>query len=267
MKTSKTIRPILATVLCTAGLNLDTLANELDKVMPDSSTPAPAAPAATTGVVPASTPKAVVASDSMESPTRDYLPLSLSPEVGTAGAGGAAGWRFCNHFGISGGGDYFSHNLFNNRTVNNVSYSGNFTLQSENVNLRYYPSKTSSFYVSVGALFNQNQVNGSASGGVAINGITYALPATTPLLATYEQQPVCPEITIGGNFFYFDKGHHLSLGGELGVFYLGNPKLSLNDTSGTIPAAQLYSYKNQAVDDLKKVPVWPVLKLQITYSF
>ena len=66
-----------------------------------------------------------------EDVTPDYLPFSLSPEVGTTGAGGTAAWRFSNHFGLAAGGDYFSHTLLNNRTINGVSYSGDFTLQSE----------------------------------------------------------------------------------------------------------------------------------------
>jgi hypothetical protein len=262
VKTSKTIGPILAVVLCATGINLDSQADELDPAGATPGTPAPAT------VAPATVSTSTApANNSMEGTAPDYHPFSLSPEVGTTGAGGTAAWRFSDHFGVNAGGDYFSRNLFDNRTVNGVSFSGDFKLQSENVGVRYYPSKTSSFYVGVGALFNQNQVNGSAYGKVTINGITYCLPANTPLLATYKQQPVCPEITIGGNFFYFDSAHHWAMGGELGVFYLGNPKLSLNDTSGQIPQDQLTSYQNQAISDLKKIPVWPVLKLQVTYSF
>jgi len=142
MKTTKTNKTILAAILCAAVINLDTLANELDRVSRDSATPAtvaPAAgapaPAASTSVAPASTPQATVTS-STESVTPDYLPFSLSPEVGTTGAGGTAAWRFSDHFGLCGGGDYFSHDLLNNRTISGVSYSGNFTLQSENVRRR-----------------------------------------------------------------------------------------------------------------------------------
>ena len=87
------------------------------------------------------------------------------------------------------------------------------------------------------------------------------------LNAQYKQQPVCPEAAIGGNFIYFDKGHHCALGGELGIFYLGNPKLTLNSPDNTIPTAALASYQSQAESDLKKIPVWPVLKLQVTISF
>ena len=154
MKTPTIIKPILAASLCAAGLNLNTLANELDKVAPANTTPASPMPAApvhaaqapvATGVAPASTPTATAASSGTDSGTPDYLPFSLSPEAGTPGAGGTAAWRFSNHFGLAAGGDYFSHTLFNNRTISGVSYSGDFTLQSENAGLRYYPSKTSSF--------------------------------------------------------------------------------------------------------------------------
>ena len=36
-----------------------------------------------------------------------YRPFTISGEVGTAGAGGNASWRFADHLGLRGGADYF----------------------------------------------------------------------------------------------------------------------------------------------------------------
>ena len=89
-----------------------------------------------------------------------YQPFSIGAEAGTTGFGGTAGWRFANHLGVAGGADYFSLSM--NRTISNIPYSANVRLQSENAGLRLYPFSKSSFYIGLGAYFNQNQLKGSA---------------------------------------------------------------------------------------------------------
>ncbi len=84
----------------------------------------------------------------------------------------------------------------------------------------------------------------------------------------YEQQPVNPYLSLAGNFFYFDRAHHWSLGGELGVMYIGTPRLSLSQTGGTADAsADIQQHKNALERDLKRLPVWPVLNIALTYAF
>ena len=104
-----------------------------------------------------------------------------------------------------------------------------------------------------------------SDGTLVVGG--YTVPAGDSVHLLYKQQPVDPYVSIGGNV-YFDKHHHVSLGGELGVFYLGNPKVSVTDSpSGTIPQSDLNSYQQQAEHDLKKIPVWPILKVSLNFSF
>jgi hypothetical protein len=56
------------------------------------------------------------------------------------------------------------------------------------------------------------------------------------------------------------------LGFELGAFYLGNPKVSATSTDpGALP--YLAGYEQKVENDIKKVPVWPILKLSLNYSF
>ena len=196
---------------------------------------------------------------------QSYQPFTLGAEAGTTGVGGGVGWRFADHFGLVGGMDYLKFSL--NRTYSDVPYSGNVQLQSEYAGLNYYPSRTSSFHISLGAYFNQNQFTGSAvsatDGSIVVNG--YPIKAGDSVSLEYKQQPVNPYVSIGGNI-YFDRGHHLSLGGELGAFYLGNPRVSATSSD---PAAQPYlaGYEQQVENDIKKVPVWPILKLSLNYSF
>jgi hypothetical protein len=192
-----------------------------------------------------------------------YQPFNLGVEAGTTGIGGSAGWRFANHLGLVGGGDYFSYTL--NKTISGTPYSAKLRLQTENVGLHLYPSKSSSFYIGLGAYFNQNQLNGSAystaANPIMVDG--YTVPPNESVSLTYKQQPVDPYVSIGGNI-YFDQAHHFSLGAELGAFYLGNPKVNISDN---VPQPYKANYEQEATHDLKKTPVWPVLKISFNYSF
>lgn len=161
--------------------------------------------------------------------------------------------------------DYFKYSL--DRTISGIPYNADLRMQSEFAALNLYPWEESSFHFSFGAYFNQNRLNGSAvsDGTLEVNG--FPVPVGDSVHLQYKQQPVDPYVSIGGNL-YFDKGHHISLGGELGVFYLGNPKVSVTTSpAGVVPQADLDAYKQQVEHDIKKVPVWPILKVSLNYSF
>jgi hypothetical protein len=194
-----------------------------------------------------------------------YQPFNLGAEAGTTGFGGAAGWRFANHFGVVGGMDYLSYTL--NRTINDVPYSAHLRLQSEYAALNLYPWRNSSFRLSLGAYFNQNRLAGSAlsTGSLNVNG--YPVPSGDTVRLEYKQQPVDPYASIGGNL-YFDKARHFSLGAEIGAFYLGNPKVNVSTSpSGVVPQSDLDANQRKLARDLKKIPVWPIIKLSLNYSF
>jgi hypothetical protein len=198
----------------------------------------------------------------------DYRPLSLSAEAGTTGVGGALRFRFSDHFGVRGGGNWFEYSE-NGQEIEGVTYNAKLRLQSEPLTLDIYPWKKHSFYVSVGALFNQHRLTGTAPGGqsVTVGGTDFVLGPNESLELKVEQQPVAPYLSIGGNFFYFDRGQHLSLGGELGVFYGGDPKVSLTSTSAAIPQSALDAEVQEVRNKANDYKFWPVLKLVLTYAF
>jgi len=193
-----------------------------------------------------------------------YQPFNLGAEAGTTGYGGTAGWRFANHFGVMGGMDYLSYTL--NRTINDVPYSAHLRLQSEYAALNLYPWRNSSFRLNLGAYFNQNRLAGTAesTGSFKVNG--YLVPNGDTVRLEYKQQPVDPYASIGGNL-YFDKARHFSLGAEIGAFYLGNPKVHISDSQGVVPQPDLDANQKKLANDLKKIPVWPIIKLSLNYSF
>jgi hypothetical protein len=202
----------------------------------------------------------------LEKPTTsrpDHYPISLGIEGGTTGFGGTAAWRFLPNLGIRGGMDYFSYSI-NGRDIQGVNYNGRLRLQSEPATLDIYPWRTSSFRISVGALFNQNEVTGDSTGSVAIDGIPYP---SQQLALKVTQNTVNPYLSIGGNLFYFDRAHHWSLGGELGAAYTGSPTVTLSNPTGGIPSGALESERKHVEDQIQNFKFWPVIKLTISYQF
>ncbi len=188
-----------------------------------------------------------------------YQPFTIGAEIGTLGAGGAVNWRFSDHFGVGAAFDYFSYNY--HTTIEGIDFDNNrLRLMSEPVTLNLYPSKNHSFHLSIGALFNQNQLTGSKTGTVDLDGTPY----TGTVNLEIKQQPLNPYVSIGGNL-YFDKGHHVSLGGELGVVYTGDPQVSLS-APGAPPSA-IAGEESQIHNYAKKAQFWPIAKLSLNYSF
>lgn len=202
------------------------------------------------------------AADSSDVPP--YRPLSLGVDVGTVGAGGSLSWRFLDNLGVQVGADYASYS--GSRTIKEIDYTGNLQLLSEPLTVDVYPWTGSSFHVSLGAVLNEFEVGGTASGALTINGTPYV--GTVDL--TIRQQLIDPYIGIGGNMVYFDHAHHWALTGALGAMYTGDPRVSLTGTS-TPPAASLQPnldvLRNEIHHDARYGEFWPVAKLGVSYSF
>jgi len=135
----------------------------------------------------------------------DYRPWTVGIEAGTDGIFGAIsggdfaitwgrGWEWIlpgrdwDHVGIAG-----------------IDYHAKLQLLSEPLTLDLYPWKSRSFHVSVGALFNQNEVTGGAdrSGTLTIDGHPLPLRRDGELSMKIQQQPVNPYLSIGGQLLLF----------------------------------------------------------------
>ncbi|HEV2328130.1 MAG TPA: hypothetical protein VGY56_04995 [Verrucomicrobiae bacterium] len=186
-----------------------------------------------------------------------FQPFTVGAEIGTTGYGGAADWRFMDHLGIGAAFDTFIYTYHG--SIESGSYGIHLHLQSEPLTLNVYPWKRSSFRISVGALLNQNRLSGSSGDTITINGNTYGNP-----IISIKQGAENAYLTVGGNL-YFDHGHHVSLGGQLGVIYTGDPKVFFTATGITQTDQQTEQAKIQHyANDFK---FWPVVKLSLNYSF
>jgi hypothetical protein len=207
---------------------------------------------------------AVITTQPLEAPERPlYRRFTIGLEAGSTGAGASVAWRFSDHFGARGGFDYFEYSD-SGLVIKSLKYDANVRLMSEPLTFDIYPWVKHSFHLSVGIMFNQNRLTGTAVDGGTINP-----PDNLGTLSLkIDQQLVNPYLSIGGNFFYFDRGHHVALGGELGVVYTGNPNVSLSSSrSGPGIDRGLRIGESQIQDYANQFKWWPIAKLYLTYSF
>jgi hypothetical protein len=207
-----------------------------------------------------------------EQPERPfYRPFTLGLEAGSTGFGGSGSWRFADHWGVRAGGDYFSY-TDDELNIQHIDYNARLKLISQPLTLDVYPWRNNSFHISLGIMFNENELTGSATGAGDLNigGNVFPGGSVGTLHMRIEQQLVNPYLSIGGNFFYFDRGHHWAMAGELGVAYTGNPDVSLT-RSGGLPSSAIDEAVKVQEEKLKdyadQFRWWPVVKLMVTYSF
>jgi len=198
----------------------------------------------------------------------NYRPLTVSVEGGSTGVGGSVGWRFADHLGVRGGANYFPYDY--NGTIEDVDYNSHVRMLSEFAALEIFPSKKHSLFFSVGALFNQNELKGSPdpTQNITINGVTFTPAEFGTMNLRIKQQPVCPYVSLGANFFGGRK-HHWSLGGEIGIAY-GQWDVSLTHSGGSNPPGlqtEIDAQRKKIDDQLKKYPFWPIAKLRFSLSF
>ena len=217
---------------------------------------------------------AEVANSLTEMPSRpDYREWTVGTDAGSAGLGGFISWHFYDHLGMRAGFDYFQWTE-NNLSVGDLNYNAKVRLISEPLTLDIYPWKKHSFHISAGVLFNQNQITGTSTGlgPITIGGQTFQFSDVGSLNLKVEQQLVNPYLSIGGNFLYFDHAHHWALGGELGVAYTGEPKVSLTRSGSSGPLGSAIDaavrHEQQKAQNWADQFKWmPVVKLMVTYAF
>jgi hypothetical protein len=210
--------------------------------------------------------------NSIESVSRpEYWPWTLGIDGGSTGVGAFGAWRFADHFGARVGVDV-AMVMRHNTGIAGTHYDADLRLLSEPLTLDIYPWKNHSWHLSIGAMFNQNQLAGSVShsGVTVIDGEAFPTDRVGLVSARVEQQPVNPYASIGGTFFYFDCAHHWAFGGELGVAYTGDQRVSLGRSGGAAdPAidAAVERARHHLENHVDQYAWWPVVKLMVSYSF
>jgi len=209
-------------------------------------------------------------SDDSQADSELFHPFAITLDVfGTTAFGGSVSWRFTDHFGARAGADFLEWSE-SDYGVQHLHYDARLRLFTAPLTVDFYPWKKHSFHVSLGLMINQNELTGDTHGASAvINGNEYFFDSVGTIHLKVTQQPVNPYLSIGGNFLYFDKAHHWALGGELGVAYTGDPKVTLTRSGRYAPVVdrELDIEKQEVQDYANRYQWWPIAKLTLSYSF
>lgn len=199
-----------------------------------------------------------------------YQPLTLSVDAGTLGLGIEGRWRFADHFGVRGGVNYFGFSD-DGKNIEGINYDTDFTLFNAPLSFDIYPWAHRSFRISIGALINQNEVEGfSPSTGVGtfvtLGGVSVDSGAVGDISMKAEQETFSPFLSIGGDI-PLNRSKSLSLGFEVGVAYTGSPEVSMSATSGATFSPLLAAEAQEVEDWADDLKFYPIVKVSLNFSF
>ena len=189
--------------------------------------------------------------------------------AGTTGIGADIGWNLAPTLDARVGYSYFSYKTSYNSDVN---YDAKLRLSNLNAVLDWSPF-VGAFRFTGGLIANGNKADLNSTGGTyTINGRPYSSSDASLSGTVKSGRSIAPYLGIGyGNVaragvnFYFD----------LGIMFMGSPKVSLSTTcGGSLNAAQCAQFRNDVEDergrveqDLRKYRYFPVANFGVTIGF
>lgn len=206
----------------------------------------------------------VLGADPAEPPA--YRRLGIQGEVGTTGPGVSIAYRFMDHVGARAGISYFHYSL--DGALDEVDYRLDLRALVVPLTLDIYPWSSKSFRISVGGALNWSQLEGTSTGLIQLEGEEY----NGNINVGISPPRLNPYVGIGGNLLYFDRAKRWALSGEIGVLYCDWEVRMTGSGTPTDPKSPPFQVNlAEARDSLQKsvrqLPLWPVVKLGISYSF
>jgi hypothetical protein len=216
--------------------------------------------------------------------TRPFRALSIGFTANTLGAGFELATPLSRSLNLRSGINLFSFTYpFN---VDNVNYNSNFRLRSSTSTIDWFPGHRS-FHISPGILYSRNALNAIVSVGPGqtfelgdqsfINSVNDPVGGAATVVFPHQ---IAPMLMIGFGNIIPRTGRHFSIPFEIGAAYTGSPRIDVNlngtacTTDGCVNFASnaeaQASLKQEISDineDLKRIPVYPIVSLGFAYRF
>ncbi|WP_446741636.1 hypothetical protein [Silvibacterium acidisoli] len=186
-------------------------------------------------------------------------------------------------------GNFFNYSF--NQSISGVNFDATASLRSIQGQFDWFPFQRSSFHVSPGVLFyNQNEITGNGlvtqNESITFNDTDYYSQSTDPLHGTGGVffRKTSPMLTVGwGNWVPRRREKHLTFPIDVGFAYVGDPKIDITMAGSvcqgahdfecgpvqTDPSfqsnlnAQIAKYRQ----DLNVIRFYPVISTGIVYKF
>lgn len=160
-----------------------------------------------------------------------------------------------------------------------VQYDGKLKLSSVPVLADLYPSKTGSFHLTAGVLFNSSSVTatGKPSGSAqtyTLNGTTFSAADVGTLDGRVTFSKTSPYLGIG--FGKPSGGSALQFLFDIGVVFQGKPHLTLNRSGGIVITdptlsniinTAIAAQRDKSQSDVNKLQYYPVVSVGFAYHF
>ncbi len=177
---------------------------------------------------------------------------------------------FTDSIGARIGGNYFSYDY--DGEEDDIDYEFDVTLASALAAIDWHPLK-GKFRVSAGALYNGNEVEGTAksSATYVVGDATYTAAQIGTFKAEIEYNDFAPYLGVGWDTTYGKKKSGFGFLFEAGVIYQGSPDidLSANGSLANDPTfrSNLQKEEDNLQDDLDDYKVYPFVTVGIIYRF
>lgn len=190
--------------------------------------------------------------------------LAVGGQASTLGFGPEIAYSVSPTVTVRGVGNYLAYDY--DQTVDGIDYDLGLDLVSGGGFLDYHPMRNG-FHLSVGALYNGNEADltATAPAGSTVGGFT--VPADTSLRGDLEfSSTIAPYLGIGYDTTFTSR-NNWSFVMRAGVLYQGDPEVTLTESSGSVPAADLAAEAEQIEDELDLLRFYPVVSVGVTYRF
>ncbi len=204
---------------------------------------------------------------------------SVAVRVGTLGVGVEAGILAVPNVALRLG--YSGYSYSHTQTSKDVTYDGKLKLSSVSALADVYPSKSGTFHLTAGLVFNSNTITATGKPNITNGAQTYTLNGMT-----FNASDVG---TLDGRASFSKTAPYLGLGFgkpsgsspvqflfDIGVVFQGKPRLSLARNGGiaiTNPAlsdqinAAINAQRDKTQSDLNKFQYYPVVSVGLAYRF
>lgn len=200
--------------------------------------------------------------------------FEVSPNVSTLGWGASVAAPVANQLKVRVGFNTFSTGV--DFSANDIDYDGDLKLLSVSGGVEYYPSAKSGFFLTAGAAYQNNRIEGvgrpsDLTRTYTINGRQYPAALVGELDAEIRlPNRVAPYLGIGYSS-PVSSDRNFSFYGNLGVMFTGKAELDITSPNPIANdprfAADLQREVDKARDDLNIPSVYPILSLGVTYRF
>jgi hypothetical protein len=216
--------------------------------------------------------------------TRPFHSAAIAIKASTLGAGAELATPLSRSFNLRSGFSLISFGY--PFSTDGVTYNSQLRLHSSQTTLDWFPTRHG-FNISPGILYSRNNVSSIATvpagQNFSLGAQSYINSVGDPVHGTMTvayPHNASPMLLLGFGNVLPRNGRHLSVPFEFGVAYTGAPVINVNLTGSACTTQGCLSFANNAEaqaslkqeiqtlnEDLKRLPVYPILSLGLAYHF